>query len=1012
MKNIVYLLSFLLFPLFLLGQDNSLAEKLIQQANDAVESKKLEVANRFFNDAAKIYATNGTWDAYFNCGVEITSNLIQLEKYDEGVSSANAFIEKAKSANYQDISLSLLHKNIGRIYYAQDNYKKALLSLEQALNIRKQINPKDPELARDYGNLGIIGRLSNRNSRATEFLEKAIELQNNDNVLARLYLELGINHKITGNFRKSLDFQNQAIRILESDSLRDDFALAAAYLEKGATLIELKQEREDIIYLKKALALFKNSAFNYQNQVNCYRNIAYSYLRFGQNTSNDAAYLDSAQLYYEKALEISVKHLPEENVYSTQILFDLSNVLTEKKEFKKAENFLNKGLSSSSNDFSPKSLQNFEIIEATATFHRTKGDYKTALEFNQKQLISILKDYNETDIWNLPTLEQSKNSLSHDAITDALASKARCWYMYYKYDNGGKKALEAALETMRLFDDMVNHIRADFSTSGSNISWSDLTLDAYENAIEICIALAKETNDAMFNELALYYSEKSKGLTLLESFQNTKAKQVAGLSEADLIKERELKLDIADLQQEVFQLTQQRNPKLVEEIKELKKRIFLKKEIYQDFIKELEHNHPQYYQTKYNLEILNLTQMRELLKDDQGFVEYFVGDSNLFAFKITKTEFEVYSLDAQDDMLNSVGDFRKSIYGYFLSSKERSEQIKSKYANQYVDQSYKLYQKLIKPLGILPHRLIIIPAGPMCDMPFEPLLTEKAENPQNYKSHAYLLEDHLISYCYSATLLKEMMNKQHLPTDYTYVGFAPSFGESAVSVIRGKRFALSPLAFNKPEVENINTLLGKGTIFKDEEATENQFKAIASDYKIIHFATHGMANSNDPDYSLLAFTEVEDDQENEFLYVSDLYNLELNAEMVVLSACETALGKNFRGEGIMSLARGFSYAGTKSIFTTLWSVNDQSTYNIIRGYYIHLQEGMDKDEALRLSKLDYIKKASNFTAHPFLWSPYILIGDTDEVPALQKSNNWAWIGGLIAGALLLGGLAFYSFRKK
>jgi CHAT domain-containing protein len=401
-----------------------------------------------------------------------------------------------------------------------------------------------------------------------------------------------------------------------------------------------------------------------------------------------------------------------------------------------------------------------------------------------------------------------------------------------------------------------------------------------------------------------------------------------------------------------------------------------------------------------------------LLKEDQGFIEYFVGDSSLFAFKITKTEFEIFTLDAQESMMNRVGDFRKSIYGYFLSSKDRSEQMKSKYATQYADQAYKLYQNLIEPLGTLPHRLIIIPAGPMCDMPFESLLTAEISNPEHYKSHPYLLKDHLISYCYSATLLKEMMYKKHLPTDYTYVGFAPSFGESATSVIRGKRFALSPLAFNKPEIESINALLGGGTIFKDEAATENQFKEIASDYKIIHFATHGMANSNDPDYSLLAFTEIDDDQENEFLYVSDLYNLELNAEMVVLSACETALGKNFSGEGIMSLARGFSYAGTKSIFTTLWSVNDHSTYNIIQAYYTYLQQGLEKDEALRLSKLDYIERANNFTAHPFLWSPYILIGDTDEVPCLQKNRTWIWVGGAIVALLFLAGLALFLRPKK
>jgi LPXTG-motif cell wall-anchored protein len=1010
MKNLLYLFSFLLFPLFLFGQDNAAADKLIEQANKAVDAEQFEQANKLFVNATKIYAEKGNWDAYFECGVSIVSNLIQLENYEKGINTANIYIDKAKSVSYEGLALSLLHKNIGRIYYAQYNYKAAFPYLEKALLVREKINKKDPELARDYGNLGIVGRLSNRNSRANEFLEKAIKLQDNDYVLARLYTEMGTNYKIIGNFRKSLDFQNQAIRILETAPEQDAKALGLAFLEKGTALTELKEEGEDLIYLKKALELFQSSAFDYTNQVNCYRNIAYSYLRFGQGKNYDAAYLDSAQYYYEKALKVANNHLPEKNDYSTQILFDLSSVMIEKKEFEPAEKYLNKGTALSAAEFEAKSIENFKSLDISALFHRSKGDFETALKFHQKQLISVLVGaYNETDIWSLPSLEESKANLSNDAITDALAYKARTWYLYYKHGKPDKKKLDAALKTIRLFDDMVNHIRADFSNSGSNIAWSDLTLDVYENGIEICLALAKETNDPMYKELALYYSEKSKGLTLLESFQNTKAKQVAGLSEADLIKERELKLDIADLKQEVFQLTQQRNPALVQDIKELNKRIFIKEKTYQDFLKELELNHPQYYKTKYDLEILNLAQMRDLLKEDQGFVEYFVGDSSIFAFKITKTEFEVFTLDTKENMMNSVGNFRKSIYGYFLSSKERSEQIKSKYASQYADQAYKLYKNLVKPLGSLPRRLIIIPAGPMCDMPFEPLLTAKVSNPQNYKSHPYLLQDHLISYSYSATLLKEMMHKEHLPTDYTYVGFAPSFGKSAASVIRGKRFALSPLAFNKPEIENINTLLGEGTVFKDEAATEKQFKAIASDYKIIHFATHGMANSNDPDYSLLAFTEIEDDKENEFLYVSDLYNLELNAEMVVLSACETALGKNFRGEGIMSLARGFSYAGTKSIFTTLWSVNDHSTYNIIQGYYGYLQEGMEKDAALHLSKLDYIGQATNFTAHPFLWSPYILIGDTDDVPSLQKNTAWMWIGGAVLVLLLLGG---FFFRKK
>jgi len=137
MKNLLYLFSFLLFPLFLFGQDNALAEKLIQQANKAVEAERFEQANILFVDATKIYAKEGNWDAYFDCGVNIVSNLIQLENYPEGITTANTFIKKAKSVSYKGLPLSLLHKNIGRIHYALNDYKAALPALEQALFIRE-----------------------------------------------------------------------------------------------------------------------------------------------------------------------------------------------------------------------------------------------------------------------------------------------------------------------------------------------------------------------------------------------------------------------------------------------------------------------------------------------------------------------------------------------------------------------------------------------------------------------------------------------------------------------------------------------------------------------------------------------------------------------------------------------------------------------------------------------------------------------------------------------------------
>jgi CHAT domain-containing protein len=205
--------------------------------------------------------------------------------------------------------------------------------------------------------------------------------------------------------------------------------------------------------------------------------------------------------------------------------------------------------------------------------------------------------------------------------------------------------------------------------------------------------------------------------------------------------------------------------------------------------------------------------------------------------------------------------------------------------------------------------------------------------------------------------------------------------------------------------------LGTGTVFLGKDAVEERFKSIGSNFQIVHFATHGMANDRDPDFSLLAFTEVPDSIENEFIYVSDLYNMQLNADLVVLSACETGLGELRKGEGVISLARGFSYAGAKGIFTTLWSVNDLATSLIIESFYKYLKQGKDKDEALHLAKMDFLSQADNQKAHPFLWAPFIFIGDTSPLEIKGGGMPWMFIG-IAAAVVALLGLAFVMLKRK
>ena len=160
---------------------------------------------------------------------------------------------------------------------------------------------------------------------------------------------------------------------------------------------------------------------------------------------------------------------------------------------------------------------------------------------------------------------------------------------------------------------------------------------------------------------------------------------------------------------------------------------------------------------------------------------------------------------------------------------------------------------------------------------------------------------------------------------------------------------------------------------------KEKFKEKAGDYAVIHLAMHGLLDPNAPILSSLAFTEDGDSVENNFLHAYEISKMKLNADLVVLSACETGYGRFDKGNGIASLAQAFAYAGAPALVVSLWQVNDYVTSEIMKNFYQNLANGMEKDEALQRAKMQYIKDAIEVGAHPAFWSPFILMGNTDAI---------------------------------
>jgi CHAT domain-containing protein len=326
---------------------------------------------------------------------------------------------------------------------------------------------------------------------------------------------------------------------------------------------------------------------------------------------------------------------------------------------------------------------------------------------------------------------------------------------------------------------------------------------------------------------------------------------------------------------------------------------------------------------------------------------------------------------------------------------------------------FKLYQQLFPDIASIDGKienLYIVPDGSLATLPFETLLTANyTGNINAYKEYPYLIKKYNISYSYSANLFYQTFFKKPSSTiEITklndWLAFAPVFdsqeeqsmvmpsqdlqrqlnGLEADSMMTNRSMFngnnIRPLPETESEAEAIFKLYNENNlnakVLLHDNANEKSIKSSElKQYKVIHFATHGFVNSEKPELSGLLLAQDTTGGEDGVLYSGEIYNLKLNADLVVLSACETGLGKIQKGEGIIGLTRALLYAGAKNIIVSLWPVNDKSTTDLMVDFYRNLLASKGQQsysKALRNAKLKMINEGKY--SYPFFWSPFILIG--------------------------------------
>jgi len=418
-----------------------------------------------------------------------------------------------------------------------------------------------------------------------------------------------------------------------------------------------------------------------------------------------------------------------------------------------------------------------------------------------------------------------------------------------------------------------------------------------------------------------------------------------------------------------------------------------------DFLEGLSKSHPQYFALRYGEQRITVDDpRRKLLTPDRDLLVYAFTDEHLYALVIGA---------------DTAALVHTSSKGVAEAVKALNAAVASREQAAYVLAAHELYQLVFAPVAHLLSKpeLLIIPDGDLHTVNFETLLTKP--DMKDFRKNL-LIQHYAIAYLLSATTAVQFADMAR-ERSKGVLAIAPGFSDElkqdylahvpdSSMVDRGfLSYVRQPFAVNT--AQDLGTSL-QAKVMVGGDASEQGFRAAAKDYGILHLGTHAEVNATSPMYSRLVLSkdgQGVDAEADGYLHAYEIYELDLRAQLAVLTACETGSGKNDAGEGVRSLGYGFAYAGCPSLVVSLWSIDEKVSAEIIARFYENLADGMPKHMALRQAKLDHINNAPDELALPFYWAGMVLVGDVSPVDVDSPWSTYAWwgMGALVVMVLLV-----------
>lgn len=983
----------------------------------------------------------------------------KLQEAEELFMKAIAQLEALKDIDHG--YLANLYSLTGSLYRSIGEIKKAETYYKKAKKLFETIGDKESSAYGSY--LGAIAKFYKTLGKyleAESYYKKNVELKkkqfgNSHPKYARSMVNLASLYRQMGKYQEAEPLLIEAKLILEEKLGKDHPHYAIALNNIALLYIKMGQMSTAEQVLLQAKELYKkNFGKEHPRYLWCSNNLANLYLEnnemekakelyfeveklslitFSQKhpfytrvLNNIAIYYrttedyDKAMEYYQRAMRITEELFGKKHIDYALSLNNLAQLYAKKHNYKKAEALLLESKDITIKNYSEKHPESILAFSNLADVYIKLHQIKKAEYYALKAIrinAQIEKLPAKIDInWQEKLCKHQP--ISYINILEALQGLYKVERSRYQHNHKSVHLQRAQIIAQTALQ-LADQYRHRFTSDSDKLHLLERSVKWTYKAIQSTIEIAEKEKIKDFEARAFAFAEQNKSVLLSEAVQNDKAHVFGDLPDSLAQRERLLQEEYSNLQAELL------DSKSEDEKLEVRSKMNdLNREI-ENFKQLLEENYPKYNALKYAKNQVSTEHIQELLDEETALIEYVVADSMIYIFCVDKTHFDLYQKKiSSTDLSLQVKKLRKSLsnYRYIKDKPDEAAQL-------YKETAYWFYDNLVEPT--IHHKnikhLLIIPDGELGHLPFEAFLTKEVDETQNdYSQLPYLLYDFKISYDYSASLWDEneqsyekVKYQEHkglvlaCAASYNSQDSSLAKSQNRSSNMRQLRKALGDLPAAKAEVEGLSQKFN-GTFLYGKEVNESYFKAHAQEYEIIHLAMHGLLDDAHPILSSLAFTENGDSLEDNFLRAYEIAHLNLNAELVVLSACETGFGKFEEGEGVISLARSFMYAGVPSLVVSMWEVNDQSTARIMMLFYNRLADGMDKAEALQAAKIEYLKVATGIAAHPAFWAAFIQLGDHHPVHLRRKGsglNRWWWFA-IGFGSLMALSMGLKRLRRK